>query len=111
MGSGTREILKVDDNMKIHIKEQVRKTTYSETTNLKTLSQSVKTKGAPKKVISTPSGNSTMWSPSYFKHVDKLFLNSSTSKSQKVFLKELALENHLFHDFYQKSNSSTRNQF
>ncbi|XP_058783407.1 uncharacterized protein LOC131658090 [Vicia villosa] len=45
--------------------------------------QPVKTKGAPKKVKSTPNDNSITQSPSYCEHVDKLFLNSPTPKSQK----------------------------
>ncbi|XP_050876500.1 uncharacterized protein LOC127080214 [Lathyrus oleraceus] len=74
--------LKVDDNIKLHIKEQLRKLAYPEITD-KPPSQPVKIKGAPKKVKSTPSGNSMMRSPSYFEHVDKLFPDSPTPESQQ----------------------------
>ncbi|XP_058782385.1 uncharacterized protein LOC131656794 [Vicia villosa] len=50
---------------------------------MKPPSQPVKTKGAPKKVKSTPNNNSTTRSPSYCEHVDKLFPDSPTLKSQK----------------------------
>lgn len=45
--------LKVDDNMKIHIKEQLRKIVNLKTTDMKSPSQPVKTKGAPKKIVYT----------------------------------------------------------
>ncbi|XP_050917826.1 uncharacterized protein LOC127135052 [Lathyrus oleraceus] len=48
----------------------MKKIAYLETTDLKSLSQPVKIKGAPKKLKPTPSDNSTMWSPSHFEHVD-----------------------------------------
>lgn len=58
--------LKVDDNMKLYIKEKRRKIDYLETTNLKRSSQPIKRKCASNKVKPTSSNNSTMWSPSYF---------------------------------------------
>ncbi|XP_058741061.1 uncharacterized protein LOC131613405 [Vicia villosa] len=73
--------LKADDNMKLHIKEQLQKIGYPETTDMN--SQPVKTKGAPKKLKPTPNDNSTTRAPSYCEHVDKLFPDSSTPKSQK----------------------------
>ena len=79
--------LKADDATKLHIKEQLRKIAFPETTNLKPPSQPVKTKGAPKKVKPTPSDNSTTRSPSYFEHVDKIFPDSPTPKSQKSAFK------------------------
>ncbi|XP_050887186.1 uncharacterized protein LOC127092367 [Lathyrus oleraceus] len=75
--------LKADDNMKLHIKEQLRKISYPETTDMKSTSQPVKTKGSPKKMKPIPNDNSTTRSPSYFEYVDKNFLDSSTPKSQK----------------------------
>ncbi|XP_058774330.1 uncharacterized protein LOC131648603 [Vicia villosa] len=50
---------------------------------MKPPSQLVKTKGDPKKVKPTPNDNSTMQSPSYCEHIDKLFPDSPTSKLQK----------------------------
>ncbi|XP_058733733.1 uncharacterized protein LOC131605389 [Vicia villosa] len=50
---------------------------------MKPPSQPIKTKGAPKKVKPTPNDNSTTRSPSYCEHVDKLFPDSPTPKSQK----------------------------
>ncbi|XP_058778443.1 uncharacterized protein LOC131652562 [Vicia villosa] len=50
---------------------------------MKLPSQLVKTKGAPKKVKPTPNENSTTRDPSYCEHVDKLFPDSPTPKSQK----------------------------
>ncbi|XP_058726465.1 uncharacterized protein LOC131597818 [Vicia villosa] len=73
--------LKADDNMKLHIKEQLQKIGYPETTDMN--SQPVKTKGAPKKLKPTPNDNSTTRAPSYCEHADKLFPDSSTPKSQK----------------------------
>lgn len=52
--------LKADDNMKLHIKEKLRKVVYPETIYLKLMSQPVKTKGSSKKVKPTPSDNSTI---------------------------------------------------
>ncbi|XP_058776064.1 uncharacterized protein LOC131650368 [Vicia villosa] len=69
--------------MKIHIKEQLRKIGYPETTDMKAPSQLVKTKGALKKSKPTLNDNSTTWAPSYCEHVDKLFPDSPTPKSQK----------------------------
>ncbi|XP_058750193.1 uncharacterized protein LOC131623212 [Vicia villosa] len=74
---------KADDNTKLYIKEQLRRIGFPETTDMKPSSQPVKTKGATKKVKSTPNDNSTTWSPSYCEHVDKLFPDSPTPKSQK----------------------------
>lgn len=74
-------------------------------------SQPVKTKGAPKKVKPTLSDNPMMRSPLYFKNDGKLFPKSPTSKSQKVFLKKLALANHLLHCLHQKLHSSMRCRF
>lgn len=82
--------LKAGDNMKHHIKEQLRKIAYPETTDLKPHSQPVKTKGAPKKVKSTQSDNSTMRYPSYFEHVDKTFSDSPTPKSQKKHFQRIS---------------------
>ncbi|XP_058753530.1 uncharacterized protein LOC131651281 [Vicia villosa] len=69
--------------MKLYIKEQLRKIGFPKTTDMKPPSQPVKTKGAQKKVKPTPNDNSTTRSPSYCEHVDKLFPNSPTPKSQK----------------------------
>lgn len=77
--------LKADDNMKLHIKKQLRKISYPETTNLKPPSQPVKTKGDPKKLKPISSDNSTVRPPSYSEHVDKVFSDSPTPKSQKSF--------------------------
>lgn len=60
------------DNMKLHIKEQMRKIAYPETKNLKPLSKLIKIKGALKKVKPTLSGNSMILSPSYFDMLTKL---------------------------------------
>ena len=51
--------------------------------DLKPPSQPVKTKGAPKNLKPTPGDNSTTRNPSYFEHVDKVFQDSPTPKSQK----------------------------
>lgn len=75
--------MKFDDNMNLHIKEKMRKIFYPYITDYKPLSQLVKIKGAPMKVKPTPSENSTMWTPSYFEHVDETFPYSPTSKSIK----------------------------
>src|SRR3954469_14034143 len=64
---------KADDTMKMHIKEQLRKIAFPETTDLKPPSQPVKTKGAPKKSKITQDDTSTKRSPSYFEHVDASF--------------------------------------
>ncbi|XP_058766511.1 uncharacterized protein LOC131640124 [Vicia villosa] len=74
---------KADDNMKLIIKEQLRRIGFPETIDMIPPSQPVKTKGAPKKVKSMPNDNSITRSPSYFEHVDKRFPDSPTSKSQK----------------------------
>ncbi|XP_050898021.1 uncharacterized protein LOC127104925 [Lathyrus oleraceus] len=58
--------LKAGDNIKLHIKEQLRKISYPETTDMQPPSQPVKTKGAPKKMKSTSNDNSITQSPSYF---------------------------------------------
>lgn len=79
--------LKLDDNMKLHIKEQLRKIAYLKTTNLKPPSQPVKTKGDPNKTKPTVSGDSTTRSLSYFEHVDKVFPDSPALKSQKSVVK------------------------
>ncbi|XP_058746429.1 uncharacterized protein LOC131619338 [Vicia villosa] len=83
IGSDKREVFEVDDNMKLHIKEQLRKIGYPETTDMKQPSQPIKTKGASKKLKPTPNDNSTTRAPLYCEHVDKLFPDSSTPKSQK----------------------------
>ncbi|XP_058733979.1 uncharacterized protein LOC131605663 [Vicia villosa] len=75
---------KADDNMKLHIKEKLRKIGYPETTDMKPPSQPVKTKDAPKKLKPTPNDNSTTRSPSYCEHIDKLFPDSPTPKPQKT---------------------------
>lgn len=77
--------LKAGDNMKLHIKEQLRKIAYPKTTDLKPLSQLIKIKGAPKNLKPTSSDNSTMKYPSYFEHVDKVFPVSPTPKTQQRF--------------------------
>src|SRR4051812_1550452 len=61
---------KADDTTKLHIKEQLRKIAFPETTDLKPPSQPIKTKGAPKKSKITQDDNSTKRAPSYFEHVD-----------------------------------------
>ncbi|XP_058741624.1 uncharacterized protein LOC131614010 [Vicia villosa] len=71
--------------MKLHIKEQLRNIGYPEAIDMKLPSQLVKTKDAPKKMKPTPNVNSTIRSPSYCEHVDKLFPDSPTPKSQKKF--------------------------
>ncbi|XP_058787061.1 uncharacterized protein LOC131661483 [Vicia villosa] len=48
---------KAGDNTKLYIKEQLRRIGFLETVDMKPLSQPVKTKGAPKKVKSTPNDN------------------------------------------------------
>src|SRR3954468_10705608 len=73
---------KADDTTKMHIKEQLRKIAFPETTDLKPPSQPVKTKGAPKKSKITQDDTSTKRSPSYFEHVDALFPDSPTPKSK-----------------------------
>lgn len=42
--------MKVNEIMKLHMKEQLRKIVYQEITNFEPPSEPVKTKGAPKKV-------------------------------------------------------------
>lgn len=79
--------LKGGDNMKLHIKEQMRKISYLETTDLNLSTKSIKSKGAPKKVKLTPSDNSSKRSPSYFKHVDTLFPYSPISQSKRNYFK------------------------
>ncbi|XP_058756378.1 uncharacterized protein LOC131629606 [Vicia villosa] len=74
---------KADDNLKLHIEEQLRKIEYPKTIDMKLPSQPVKTKGAPKKLKPTPNDNSTTRAPSYGEHVDKLFPDSLSPKSQK----------------------------
>lgn len=58
--------LKVGDDMKLHIKKQLRKIDYPKTTNLKPFSQLVKTKGAHKKVKPTPNDIPMMQPPYIF---------------------------------------------
>ena len=60
MKSDTWDFFRAKDNMKIYIKEQLRKNAYPKTNNLKPLSQSVKIKGAHKKC------NTPILSESYF---------------------------------------------
>lgn len=79
--------MKVDDIIKLHIKEQLRKIACLEITYLKPYSKLVKIKGAPKKVKLIQSDNSTRWSPSYFEYVDSHFSDSPTPKSQKSVFK------------------------
>ncbi|XP_058776859.1 uncharacterized protein LOC131651208 [Vicia villosa] len=62
---------KADDNMKLYIKEQLRKIGFPETTDMKPPSQPVKTKGAPKKVKFTSNDNSTTRDPSYCTYCSK----------------------------------------
>ncbi|XP_058725563.1 uncharacterized protein LOC131596843 [Vicia villosa] len=50
---------------------------------MKPPSQLIKTKGAPKKLKPTPNDNSTTLALSYCEHVNKLFPDSLTPKSQK----------------------------
>lgn len=52
--------LKVDYNMKVHMKEQLQKITYPESTNMKPPVESIKTKSAHKKVKPTHSDNFNM---------------------------------------------------
>ncbi|XP_050888875.1 uncharacterized protein LOC127094048 [Lathyrus oleraceus] len=96
-------LLKVNDNMKLHIKEQLRKIAYSETTDLKPPSQPVKIKGVLKKVKPTSSDNSTVQSPSYFEHVDKFFSDSPTPKSQKSVFKGARINKPHLSPLYQNS--------
>ena len=51
--------MKVHDKIKFHIKDQMKKIVYSETTDLKPLVEPIKIKGVSKKVKPTPSNNST----------------------------------------------------
>lgn len=78
--------LKADDNMKLHIKEQLRDCLSGNHRLENTLSTGKK-KLIPKKLKPTPSDNSTVHSPSYFEHVDKVFPNSPSPKSLKSVLK------------------------
>lgn len=78
---------KIDDTMKLHIKENLRKISYPEIIYLKPPSESVKIKGAPKKVKPTQEDNSKKWPPSLFEHVDSHFTDSPIPKSQKSVLK------------------------
>lgn len=71
--------MKADNNMKLHIKEKLRNNVYPETTNLKPLSEPVKTKGALKKVKPTKSDNSIKRHHSYFEHIDSHFSEFSNS--------------------------------
>ncbi|XP_058747057.1 uncharacterized protein LOC131620051 [Vicia villosa] len=80
---------KAGDNIKLHIKEQLRKIGYPKTTDMKPSSQLVKTKGAPKKLKPTSNDNSTTRAHSYCEHVDKLFPDSPTPKSQTSSNKEV----------------------
>src|SRR3954464_12611932 len=66
----------------MHIKKQLRKIAFPETTDLKPPSQPVKTKGAPKKFKITQDDTSTKRSSSYFEHVDASFPDSPTPKSK-----------------------------
>ncbi|XP_050908354.1 protein FAR-RED ELONGATED HYPOCOTYL 3-like [Lathyrus oleraceus] len=75
--------LKVSDNMKLHIKEQLRKIVYPKTTDMKPPSQPIKTKSALKKMKLTPNDNLSTLSPSYFEHVNKVFPDSPTPKNLK----------------------------
>ena len=54
---------------------------------MKPPSQSVKTNGSSKKMKPTPNVNSTTRSLSFFEHVDKVFPDSQTPKSQKSIVK------------------------
>ncbi|XP_058768454.1 uncharacterized protein LOC131642199 [Vicia villosa] len=67
---------------------QERKIGFPETTDMKSPSQPVKTKGAPKKLKLMPNDNYTTRDPSYCEHVNKLFPDSPTPKSQKSSNKE-----------------------
>lgn len=80
--------MKVDDNMKLHIKEQLRKISYPETTDFKLPSEPVKTKGSPRKVKPTQSDKSMRRFLSYFEHVGSHFPDSPTPKSQKSIFKD-----------------------
>ncbi|XP_050895711.1 uncharacterized protein LOC127102382 [Lathyrus oleraceus] len=73
--------------MKLHIKEQLRKISYLETTDMKPPSQPIKTKGAQNKMKPTLKENSTTRPPSYFEHVYKVFSDSPTLKSQRSVVK------------------------
>src|SRR4051812_11227030 len=73
---------KADGTMKMHIKEQLRKIAFPETTDLKPPSQPVKTKGAPKKLKNTQEDTLIKRSPSYFEHADAFFPDSPTPKSK-----------------------------
>lgn len=73
--------MKADEIMKLHIKENQRKTAYPEARNLKPPLKSVKTKDSPKKVKPTQSDNSMRRYLSYFEHVDSHFSDSPTPKS------------------------------
>lgn len=70
-------------NLKLYIKEQSRKISYTETTYLKQPSEPIKTKGVPKKVTPTESDNPTKWYPSYIEQVESHFLDSPNPKSIK----------------------------
>jgi len=89
---------KADDTTKMHIKEQLRKIAFPETTDLKPPSQPVKTKGAPKKSKITQDDTSTKRSPSYFEHVDASFRKFMRHRSPRVVVtKEPVFRSHLAH--------------
>lgn len=74
--------------MRLHIKEQLRKISYPKTTYLKTYVEPIKVKGATKNFKPTPGDNSTKRTPSYFEHVNTLFMDSRISQSQKSSIKD-----------------------
>lgn len=78
--------LKTDYNMKFHFKEHMCKIAYPKSTYMKPHAESVKTKDTPKNVKSTLSDNSIKRSPSFFEHVDSLYLDSTISQSKKIYI-------------------------
>lgn len=69
--------MKLDYNMKFHIKEKMSKMPYLETIDMKPPVEHVKIKDALKKVKPTPTYSSTKRSPSFFEHVDSFYSYSA----------------------------------
>lgn len=91
MRGDLRENLNVDYNMKLYINEQLHKIAYLETTNIKPPSESVKTKGAHKKVKRISNDNFTKQPPSYFEHVNSMYSYFPPSLSKKSSMKGVVL--------------------
>lgn len=94
--------MNANDIIKLHIKEQMKKIVYPETTDMKPPSEPIKRKCVPKKVKlkRKKSDNSMRLSHSYFENVYSNFLNSPTPRSQKSVSMVLTLASHLLHLCY-----------